>query len=118
VPIRERADEQIHQTQRRESPGALTGGIGPGFNTVSAVVLDALEPARRRLRSVRDDAGALLDYLPETALARRRRQLASSPCPRSQLVAPWLRDLPNLVCRSGRGLAVCVARRYAGLNLA
>lgn len=117
MPTRERADEQTHQTQRRESPGALTGGIGPGFNTVSAVVLGVLEPARRRLRSARDDAGALLDYLPETASARRRRQLASR-CPRSQLVAPWLRDLPTLVGRSGRGPAVCAARRYAGLDLA
>lgn len=84
---------------------------------MSAVVFKTLEPARRQLRPAHDDAGALLDYLAETASARRRRQLAS-PCPRSQLVAPWLRDLPTLVGRSGREPAVCVARRYAGPDLA
>ena len=72
---RETAEAQMRQMQKMEAVGQLTGGIAHDFNNMLAIVLGALDLAKRRLRTEPDKAEVCIDNAVDGA--QRAAQLTS-----------------------------------------
>ena len=96
VSERNATQKQLHQTQKMEALGQLTGGVAHDFNNILAIVLGNLELTEEKLKTG-EDAGPLLA---NAVRATRRgagltqRLLAYS---RQQVLAPTVVNLGKLV---------------------
>lgn len=94
---RERAQGQIRQLQRLDGLGKLTAGIAHDFNNMLAVVIGAVDMARRRLPDPDEKVTMLLDAATdgaERAAELTKRLLAFS---RQQPLAPVVLDINVVV---------------------
>jgi signal transduction histidine kinase/CheY-like chemotaxis protein len=94
---RQRAEDQLRQSQKMEAVGQLAGGLAHDFNNMLAVILGALDIARRRLGEGAGEAGRFLDAARDGATRAAtliERLLAFS---RRQPLAPRVIDLNKLV---------------------
>ena len=94
---RQRAEDQLRQSQKMEAVGQLAGGLAHDFNNMLAVILGALDIARRRLGEGAGEAARFLDAARDGATRAAtliERLLAFS---RRQPLAPRVIDLNKLV---------------------
>ncbi len=94
---RQRVEDQLRQSQKMEAIGQLAGGVAHDFNNMLAVILGALDIARRRLGASVGEAGRFLDAAHEGATRAAtliERLLAFS---RRQPLDPRVIDLNKLV---------------------
>jgi signal transduction histidine kinase/CheY-like chemotaxis protein len=94
---RQRAEDQLRQSQKMEAVGQLAGGLAHDFNNMLAVILGALDIARRRLGEGAGESGRFLDAARDGATRAAtliERLLAFS---RRQPLAPRVIDLNKLV---------------------
>jgi signal transduction histidine kinase len=75
VAQREQAEEKVRQMQKLEAVGQLTGGVAHDFNNMLAVIISALQLAKRRIERGQTDAGTFVDAAIDGA--RRAAQLTS-----------------------------------------
>ena len=94
---RQAAEGQVRQLQKMEGLGQLTAGIAHDFNNMLAVVIGAVDMARRRLPDVDAKVATLLDAASDgaqRAAALTKRLLAFS---RQQPLAPSVLNINALV---------------------
>jgi PAS domain S-box-containing protein len=94
---RQSAESQVRQMQKMESIGQLTGGIAHDFNNMLAIVIGALDLAKRRVSS--DPQRALKGIENAEEGARRAAQLTARllAYSRQQALAPEVLDANKLV---------------------
>jgi signal transduction histidine kinase len=106
VSAREKAQEQLVQSQKMESMGHLAGGIAHDFNNILAAVIGNLELLRKRLpeeaAAHRLVAGALQGAERGAALSRRMLAFARQQDLKSTAtdIAALLEGMQNLLDRS------------------
>ncbi len=89
----ERANEQLHQAQKMESVGQLTGGVAHDFNNLLTVIIGSLDSVLDRAREdVRPAINSALKAA-ERGAALIRQMLAFS---RRQVLNPQSVDINNL----------------------
>jgi PAS domain S-box-containing protein len=97
IAERMKAEEQLRQSQKMEAVGQLTGGIAHDFNNMLAVVIGALNLAKRRLRKGEADIDRFIDGAIDganRAATLTQRLLAFS---RQQPLAPEVFDLNKMI---------------------
>ena len=72
---RESAEAKVRQMQKMEAIGQITGGVAHDFNNMLAVILSALQLAKRRMERGQDGAGQFIDSAIDGA--RRAASLTS-----------------------------------------
>lgn len=102
VTARRRAEAALHQSQKMEAIGQLTGGVAHDFNNLLAVVVGNLELLRKRVASDPRSVALVQNALTgaERGATLTQRMLAFA---RKQELKPEAVDLPELV-RSMREL--------------
>ncbi len=97
ITERQSAESQVRQMQKMESIGQLTGGIAHDFNNMLAIVIGALDLAKRRLTT--DPQRALKGIENAEEGARRAAQLTARllAYSRQQALAPEVLDANKLV---------------------
>ncbi|MGE5149542.1 MAG: ATP-binding protein, partial [Rhodospirillaceae bacterium] len=94
---RERIEEQLRQSQKMEAVGQLTGGMAHDFNNMLAIIIGALDIARRKLVNREGDWERFLEAAhdgAQRAAALTHRLLAFS---RQQPLNPQVLDANKLV---------------------
>jgi PAS domain S-box-containing protein len=97
VTERQIAESQVRQMQKMESIGQLTGGIAHDFNNMLAIVIGALDLAKRRLSTTPQGALKCIENAEEGA--RRAAQLTARllAYSRQQALAPEVLNVNKLV---------------------
>ncbi|KAA3451154.1 histidine kinase [Mesorhizobium sp. SARCC-RB16n] len=97
IQTREKAESQIRQMQKMEAVGQLTGGIAHDFNNMLAVILSAMNLARRKLKRGEHDIEKLVEAA--TDAASRAADLTSRLLAFSRLqpLAPQVVDTNRLL---------------------
>jgi signal transduction histidine kinase/CheY-like chemotaxis protein len=97
VAERGKIEEQLRQSQKMEAVGQLTGGVAHDFNNMLAVVIGALDIARKRLSQGNTNIEKLIENAMDGAkrgALLTQRLLAFS---RQQALEPKLLDVNRLV---------------------
>jgi signal transduction histidine kinase/CheY-like chemotaxis protein len=95
---RQAAETQVRQLQKMEAVGQLTGGIAHDFNNMLAIIIGALDLARRRLAA--GDIGGVGRYITNASEGAQRAAVLTSRLlafSRKQALEPKVFDANKLV---------------------
>ncbi len=94
---REQAEEKVRQMQKMEAIGQITGGVAHDFNNMLAVIMSALQLARRRMDRGEPGAEGFIDAAVDgarRAASLTRRLLAFA---RRQPLSPTVLDINRVL---------------------
>ncbi|HEX5959270.1 MAG TPA: cache domain-containing protein, partial [Hyphomicrobiaceae bacterium] len=106
LEARRQVEEQLHQSQKMEAVGQLTGGVAHDFNNLLAVILSNLNLVRKHMkeeaRTVRLIDSAIQGAERGAALTQRLLAFARQQglSPRGIDIAELVSGMDDLICRS------------------
>ena len=97
MSARERAEAKVRQMQKMEAIGQITGGVAHDFNNMLAVILSALQLAKRRMDKGQEGAPQFIDSAIDGARARRSLTSRLLAFARRQPLSPSVFDVNRVL---------------------